>query len=258
LDIWSGQYRDNAGMLEQLKGSDTRRLYHQIADQLRELIRQGRYGIGSRLPPERELAQQLGVSRPSVREALIALEIAGCVEVRMGAGIYVRGSGDAEAATAGLGESPLQLMEARIVLEGGAMPQACARATPAGLAAVRSAVDEMREAIAAAKSALDADRRFHLAVAALSGNAVLERLVGELFNGRYSPMSLQLSALADTHQNWHDALREHEAVLKALERQDALAAQTAMRAHLMAAHERWVENNLRAAESPQSSPAPAP
>lgn len=231
-------------MLEQLKPADSRRLYHQIADQLRELIRLGRFGIGSRLPPERELAQQLGVSRPSVREALIALEIGGCVEVRMGAGVYVRGTGDA-AATTGLGESPLELMQARVVLEGGLMPQACARATPEGLAAVREALDAMREAMAAGRPALDADRRFHLAVAALAGNSVLERMVGELFNGRYSPMSLQLSALADTHQNWEDALSEHERILQALANHDPLAAQTAMRAHLLAAQERWAGNRLK-------------
>lgn len=232
-------------MLEQIKGADSRRLYQQIADQLRELIRQGRYGIGSRLPPERELAIQLGVSRPSVREALIALEISGCVEVRMGAGIYVRGTGDAEAPTAGLGESPLELMQARVVLEGGLMPQACARATPEGLAAVRAALDEMRDAMQAGRPALDADRRFHLAVAALAGNSVLARMVGELFNGRYSPMSMQLSALADTHQNWEDAIREHERILDALEAHDPLAAQAAMRVHLFNAQERWAGNRLK-------------
>jgi GntR family transcriptional repressor for pyruvate dehydrogenase complex len=179
-----------------------------------------------------------------VREALIALEIAGCVEVRMGAGVYVRGSGEAPV-TAGFGESPLQMMQARVVLEGGLMPQACARATPAGLAAVRAAVDDMRAAIASGRSALDADRRFHLAVAALCGNVVLERLVGELFNGRYSPMSLQISALADTPQNWEDALSEHGRVLLALEAQDPLAAQAAMRVHLFNAQERWAGNRLK-------------
>jgi len=234
----------NLDMIEQLKGADSRRLYHQIADQLREKIRQGHYSLGSRLPPERELALQLGVSRPSVREALIALEIAGCVEVRMGAGIYVRGSGDGEATT-GLGESPLELMQARVVLEGGLMPQACARATPTALAAVREALEAMREAMQAGRPALDADRRFHLAVAALVGNTVLERMVGELFNGRYSPMSLQLSALADTHQNWQDALTEHERILHALEAQDPLAAQAAMRTHLLNAQERWAGNRLK-------------
>lgn len=232
-------------MIEQLKGADHRRLYHQIADQLRELIRQGRFGIGSRLPPERELAVQLGVSRPSVREALIALEIAGCVEVRMGAGIYVRGTGDT-ATTAGLGESPQELMQARMVIEGGLILQASARATPAGLANVRDALDAMRMNVMAGLPALDADRQFHLAVAALAGNTVLERLVDELFSGRYSPISMQLSARADRQQNWKEALGEHEHILQALEARDPICAQAAMRNHLLNAQERWSSNLLKA------------
>jgi GntR family transcriptional repressor for pyruvate dehydrogenase complex len=229
-------------MIGQLKPADSRRLYQQIAEQIRELIRNGHFKQGTRLPPERELAQQLGVSRPSVREALIALEIAGSVEVRMGAGIYVRGTG--EQATNGLGESPLELMQARLLLEGGLVSQACARVTPDGLAVVREALGAMREAVASGRSALDADRRFHLAIAAMAGNSVLERLVGELFTERYSPMSLLLSAHADTGQTWQEALREHERILRALEQRDALAAETAMRAHLMAGHERWSGNSL--------------
>ena len=229
------------------KAPGSRRLYQQIADRLRELIRQGQFGVGSRLPPERELALQLGVSRPSVREALIALEIAGCVEVRMGAGIYVREaavSGADSAATPGLGDSPMELMQARAMLEGSLMAPACVRASPEGLRAVREAIDEMRQAMQAGRSALDADRRFHLAIAALAGNSVLERLVAELFDGRYSPIALQLSAQADTRQNWQDALREHERILQALEARDALAAQVAMQHHLLSAHERWAGNQL--------------
>ena len=68
---------------------EPRRLYRQIADQIRGLIKSGEFPAGSRLPPERDLARQLGVSRPSVREALIALEVEGMVEVRIGSGIYV-------------------------------------------------------------------------------------------------------------------------------------------------------------------------
>ena len=76
-------------MSEALRPVETRRLYQQIADRVRELIQLGQYPVGSRLPPERDLATQLGVSRPSLREALIALEIEGSVEIRMGSGIYV-------------------------------------------------------------------------------------------------------------------------------------------------------------------------
>ena len=65
------------------------RLYRQIAERVRVLIAQGRFASGERLPAERDLALQLGVSRPSVREALIALEVEGLIEVRTGSGIYV-------------------------------------------------------------------------------------------------------------------------------------------------------------------------
>jgi GntR family transcriptional repressor for pyruvate dehydrogenase complex len=73
----------------QLKQVETKRLYQHIADQIRSLIQSGGFAPGTRLPPERDLAQQLGVSRPSLREALIALEIAGSVEIRQGSGVYV-------------------------------------------------------------------------------------------------------------------------------------------------------------------------
>lgn len=70
-----------------LTSIEPRRLYRQIAEQIRGLITSGEYGVGARLPPERDLAKQLRVSRPSVREALIALEVEGLVEVRVGSGI---------------------------------------------------------------------------------------------------------------------------------------------------------------------------
>ena len=78
-----------------LQAVDNRRLYRQIADQIAALIEKGEYGAGARLPPERDLAKQLGVSRPSVREALIALEVEGYVDVRVGSGVYVVGPGPA-------------------------------------------------------------------------------------------------------------------------------------------------------------------
>ena len=75
-----------------LQTVEPQRLYRQIAEQLRSLIASGEFSPGSRLPAERDLAKQLGVSRPSVREALIALEVEGIIDVRTGSGIYVRAS----------------------------------------------------------------------------------------------------------------------------------------------------------------------
>src|SRR5439155_20970979 len=84
-----------------IHSNEPRRLYRQIADQIRSLIRSNEFAAGARLPPERDLARQLGVSRPSVREALIALEVEGLVEVKIGSGIYVLGARDnGETATA--------------------------------------------------------------------------------------------------------------------------------------------------------------
>ena len=70
-----------------LAAIEPRRLYRQVADQLRQLIADGEYPVGSRLPTERELAEKLGVSRPTVREALIALEVEGRLRIRVGSGI---------------------------------------------------------------------------------------------------------------------------------------------------------------------------
>ena len=72
-----------------LEAVEARRLYRQIADQLRGLIERGEYAVGAKLPTERDLAEQLKVSRPTVREALIALEVEGLVRIRVGSGIYV-------------------------------------------------------------------------------------------------------------------------------------------------------------------------
>ena len=230
-------------MLDPLKQVDNRRLYQQIADQIRAFIDKGSYTAGARLPPERDLAQQLGVSRPSVREALIALEIEGSVEVRMGAGVYVCSAAQRKPqALATMGESPIELMQARAAIEGTVVVQACAKATPEALLALRQILDNMLSAMAQNRSPLAFDRQFHQTIAAMTGNSVLERLVGELFDERHSPIAARLSAHSESGQTWAIALQEHEAILRALENRDALAAETAVRMHLQASEQRWVEN----------------
>src|SRR3954468_24374055 len=124
------------------KPADTRRLYQQVADRIRAVIHEGQFGIGARLPPERELALQLGVSRPSLREALIALEIDGRVEIRGGSGVYVcTPPTDGELATSSLGESPAELTQARVVVESAIITLAAARVTKASLHRVEDALN---------------------------------------------------------------------------------------------------------------------
>jgi GntR family transcriptional repressor for pyruvate dehydrogenase complex len=179
-----------------------------------------------------------------VREALIALEVQGSVEVRMGAGVYVCSPSEHVAQeTASMGESPTELMQARAALEGTVIMLACARVTPEALEALRHALDEMRSAIVQHRSPLLHDREFHLLIAAMTGNSVLERLVRELFDERHSPISSQLRVRSESSQTWNEALHEHEAILRALENRDVLNAETAMRAHLYASQNRWVASN---------------
>ena len=229
-------------MPAQLKPVEPRRLYQQIADQIRELIQRGGFEAGTRLPPERDLSQQLGVSRPSLREALIALDIEGAVEIRSGSGVYVcNPPPDREPkATAALGDSPTELMQARAVIEGEVVVMACARVTDTALARLREIVAGMRAAIAARRGPLEHDRQFHLLIAELSGNSIMVRLIADLFDERHSPISAKLSSRFESTRTWNLALKEHEAVLLALEARDPIAAQAAIRSHLKASEDRWI------------------
>lgn len=225
-----------------LKPVEPRRLYQQIADQIRELIDRGGFEAGMRLPPERDLATQLGVSRPSLREALIALDVEGRVEVRSGSGVYVSAprARPAAARTPAMGESPSQLMEARSVIEGEVVVLACARIDADTLARLGVVLQDMASAIEQRRTRVDLDRLFHLTLAEASGNAVLARLVGEMFDERHSPISAKMRSRFETTRTWKAALQEHEAVLKAVQARDPIAAQAAMRAHLKASTLRWV------------------
>src|SRR6266567_3838832 len=149
-----------------IQSIEPRRLYRQIADQIRTLIRSGEFSAGSRLPPERDLARQLGVSRPSVREGLIALEVEGLVEVRIGSGIYVldasrNGDGRPEhQALAG----PFELLRARWVVEGECAALAARSAKKAQLAAMEESLEMMQKEMEVGMPAVNADRLFHLRV----------------------------------------------------------------------------------------------
>jgi GntR family transcriptional repressor for pyruvate dehydrogenase complex len=230
-----------ASMASTSKSGDSRRLYQQVADQIRTVIEQNGFVPGSRLPPERELASQLGVSRPSLREALIALEIEGRVEIRMSSGVYVCAAPEpSNTDVQSLGESPSELMQARAVLEGSVVSLAAARANRQGVERVRACLDAMRHEVQRGQSPVDADRRFHVAIAELTGNSILARLVGELFDGRHGAISSRMSRHSETARTWESALQEHERICQALESRDPQEATAAMLSHLKASRARWI------------------
>ena len=136
-----------------------RKLYQKIADRLRDYIVQGDFKVGSRLPPERDLTQLLGVSRPSLREALIALEIEGSIEIRMGSGVYVAARPSEGGARTGThGESPTELMQARALIEGEAVVLACMHGKKSDYRYLKDCIDAMRASIEANRPPLEDDR----------------------------------------------------------------------------------------------------
>src|SRR5438477_5020017 len=127
-----------------LQAVDNRRLYRQIADQIAALIEKGEYRNGARLPPERDLAKQLKVSRPSVREALIALEVEGYVEVRVGSGVYVVGRGAPRTSARLPADSgPFELIKARWLIESECAALAAKQASKSQVKAIDEALRDM-------------------------------------------------------------------------------------------------------------------
>jgi GntR family transcriptional regulator, transcriptional repressor for pyruvate dehydrogenase complex len=221
---------------------EPRRLYRQIADQIRTLIKSGEFVPGARLPPERDLAKQLGVSRPSVREALIALEVEGLVEVRIGSGIYVRAVDerrppsnlhDAEA-------GPFELLRARYVIESEIAALAAKSAKKPQVEAIGEAMEVMQDEFTGGEpQPLNGDQLFHLRIAEATGNGALVAVVKMLWEERTGPLYQQLEHHYDSPALWEAAMAEHRAVLKAIAARDATAARAAMQRHLNMAYKRF-------------------
>ena len=223
-----------------LQAVENRRLYRQIADQIAGLIERGEYVPGGRLPPERDLAKQLGVSRPSVREALIALEVEGYVEVRIGSGVYVLERARAAAPTALSEDSgPFELIRARWLIESECAALAAKHATRAQVRAIGEALDHMDAERGNGGMPLDADRQFHQRIAEASGNSALALVVGTLWEQRQGPLFRRLEHHYDTPDLWTVAIREHREIVAAIARHDAAGARGAMRRHMNHAAKRF-------------------
>ena len=239
-----------------LQTVEPQRLYRQIAEQLRSLIADGEFAGGSRLPAERDLAKQLGVSRPSVREALIALEVEGWVEVRTGSGVYVldrtgqnaKGS-RAQAQIPPTEWGPLELIRARRVVEGEIAALAATQAKRKDTDAMARAIDAMRADADRNVMPLDGDRAFHTAIVQACGNVVLIETVQGFWDSRRGPLFERLGGYFETVDSWRSAITEHEAIHAAIRARDAQAARAAMHEHLDKSHSRFSASWRRAKKS---------
>lgn len=207
------------------------RLYQDLARRLMDELVSGRYDVGDRLPAERELSAQFNVSRPTVREAVIALEVQGLVEVRVGSGAYVRRLPGKEDIP-GFNISAFELTEARLLFEGEAAALAATTITPEGLAELTALVEEIERENQNPHGTEKADRAFHLAIARATRNAAVAEAVERLWDLRAdSPESALLHEKARS-ANIKPVVEEHTAVLDALRARDPAAARAAMRTHL--------------------------
>ena len=236
-----------------LQSVEPQRLYRQIAEQLRALMTAGEFTPGARLPAERDLAKQFGVSRPSVREALIALEVEGWVEVRTGSGVYVlKRSGRSAASRMKVPATewgPLELIRARRVIEGEIASLAATQAKRKHIQAIREAIDTMQEDTDRGVAPLAGDRAFHTAVAQACENAVLLETVQTFWKARSGPLFERLGDYFESVPSWRMAITEHEAVLDAIHARDAKAARAAMQQHMDKSHSRFSASWRRANHS---------
>ena len=220
-----------------------RRLFQDIADRIVELIREGAFPPGSRLPGERELSERFGVSRVTVREAEIELQTAGWIKIKTGAGVYVLGSPDGAG-----GDLPkvsaFELTEARSLFEGEAAALAATTIREADIEKLEALLAVMGSNEADEDAINQADREFHLTIAGASGNQAIIYMIQSLWRLRTELPEVRDSHAAVCQQDGAARDAEHREILDALRERDASGARLAMRRHF----NRLLESMLAATE----------
>ena len=217
---------------------ETEKIYLKAVEQIVQLIREGRFKPGDKLPPERTVAEQMGISRPTVREAVAALEVIGVLEIKTGQGTFVT-SADFEglrskAYSTFLDErSPYEIMEVRKAIESYAATLAANRGTPEKIAEIGQAMQAISDTATENQEWNEvADRQFHEALGKASGNGVLADVCNILLDmcqqkvlarlkelGRHVPGSLEKN------------VEEHSQIYEAIRARDPKAAQNLVWQH---------------------------
>jgi DNA-binding FadR family transcriptional regulator len=228
------------------------RLYQVVAEKLGAFIQASRMKPGDRLPGELALSKKFNVSRTTIREAMLALEIAGALEIRGGSGAYVRQPSHNRGLLMDAGPGPFELLRARILVESEIAADAALQASHEDIARIEACLSQMRSLVKAHKNAQLADRQFHLSIAEAAKNTVLTNFVDALWSGIFSPMFHNLSQRAGLHHHQQMTLDDHEAIFNAIKTRDSQNARAAMRSHL-----RHVQDILQGDEAVSAAPKPA-
>jgi GntR family transcriptional regulator, transcriptional repressor for pyruvate dehydrogenase complex len=226
-----------------------------VVAEVRGLIERGEVRSGDRLPPERELAQQLGVSRPSVRSGLKSLAAMGVVQIRQGAGTFITGGPPVLASeplrflAALHGFSRSQMFEARLVLEVAVAGLAAERAAPDKLMVISDETTGMFASLELPGAFLDHDIRFHQAVAAAAGNPILASVVEMVAKIFYEFRRRTIRTAKDLRL----AAEEHRAIYQAIRSGDPERARSAMGQHLRRAALSQAQEDGGPASSPNDT-----
>jgi GntR family transcriptional regulator, transcriptional repressor for pyruvate dehydrogenase complex len=207
------------------------RLYEQVVDQIQAWIAQNGLEVGDRLPPERELASRLGVSRATVSQALVAMEVVGMVSVRHGDGVVLlepAGSAKVVNALRRHAQQLPEIIEAREALETKLAALAAGRRTESDLAAMDEALALMERDIASGGRGVEGDERFHAAVTAAGHSPLLARLMAEISD---LIRETRISSLSQPERPVN-SLRGHRKIADAIRAGDAEAAALAMQEHV--------------------------
>jgi len=227
-----------------LRGSPAK-LYQAIIEALSADIASGKYEPGDRLPPERVLVDRFEVSRLTVREAMIGMEILGLVESRRGSGVYVKARPLEADAPAELDIGAFELTEARRLMEGESAALAALAATSEDVADLEAILERLIEENTRELHDEVADRDFHLRIARATRNEAVVLVVQTLWDVRYrSPLCMEMLERSRRF-GVRPGIDEHRAILDAIAAKDAGRARKAMRAHLG----RVIENLLTATET---------
>lgn len=211
------------------------RVYRQIANDLERRIAAAEFKVGERLPTERALATAYSVSRTCVREALLAMEIAGLVSIRVGSGVFILTAEIPQTKARNLRtdqHGPSELLEARLVIEPELAALAATRASEAEIGAIAAAIAVMREEHRVAAESERGDRNFHSNIASAAHNGLLQAMIEEVWTEMSGPMwqALQVHIRSPLLRlSW---IEDHEAILKALAARDRRRARSAMKTHI--------------------------
>ncbi|WP_456310505.1 FadR/GntR family transcriptional regulator [Serratia proteamaculans] len=215
------------------------RLYRQISNLLIGCIKKGQFPAGAILPPERELAKQLGVSRSSIREALIALEITGWVEIRTGNGVYVMNPLPKSEDTPVEEEFSLKaLIQARQVYEAMTAELAARNGSDDQRAELQEITQDLIQLHVNDEKFLREDKRFHLLIAEMTGNEVLRDMMEYLWNKRKSSRFVRLESHYAESDFPREMNQDHEDIARAIIARDAIQARACMERHLQHVYDR--------------------